>query len=293
MILAAIPLTLLAQPHEESFSHPIKTGETYTKTDHCPNCGMNINMWARTRHQFHIGPVAYETCSIRCMVDIAEKAGVNPSEVKAAVYFEPQIMAQADQGWYVIGSKAAGTMTMKSKIFFSTREKADAFAARHGGEVIQLKQAMAAARKELQPMRGKLQQKRLKKGKISVPDAQVSCGNCGMHPAKYPQFRSQMNGKGIETIHFCSTKCLIQKKATLTGKGRSAWVTVYPDGDTEFAEGLYYVIGSDVMGPMGPDALPFRKRHDAVEFTTSHGGEIKTYQELKPSLFGEMMHHMM
>lgn len=101
-----------------------------------------------------------------------------------------------------------------------------------------------------------------------------------------------MNIKGVGTVHFCSTKCLIKQQNSLAGKGSSVWVTVYPTGDTDFAEGLYYVIGSDIMGPMGPDAMPFRKKADATVFIKQHGGEIKTFAELKPSLFGGMMQHM-
>lgn len=89
--------------------------------------------------------------------------------MQTAVYFDPDTMGETLNGWYVIGSKAMGTMTMKSKIFFMSKENAEQFILKHGGHLAKLDVAMKRAEKELQPMRAKLQQKRLKKGKIAIP----------------------------------------------------------------------------------------------------------------------------
>ncbi len=292
-LLCSLPCILIAGEHGNQFQHPITTGEQFTTATSCPNCGMNVNMWARTRHQFTLNGATHETCSIRCLADMTMKAGEGAKDIKASLYFEPQTMDAATEGWYVIGSTATGTMTKKSKIFFNSKTKAEAFIASHGGAAVQLDAALQQAQKELTPMRKMLEQKRIKKGKIAVPDENASCVNCGMHPARYPAFRSQMSSKATGRQHFCSSKCLIKYKATLDEKPSSVWVTVYPDGDTEFAKGLYYVVNSDVMGPMGPEALPFRKRLDASTFIKEHGGTIYTYEQLNPSLFGGTMHHKM
>lgn len=292
-ILCTLPGMLIAGEHTGQFNHPVTTGEQYTQATHCPNCGMDINMWARTRHQFTIGTVSYETCSLRCLADTVFRAGEAPRAVQAGVYLDPKIMGEAAKGWYVIGSSAPGTMTPKSKLFFASKTKAEQFVLAHGGTLAQFETALLQAQKELEPMRQKLQKKRQHMGKIATPDDTTSCANCGMRPAQYPTFRSQAQVQGEGRLHFCSTKCLIKQKDSFAGKKSSAWVTVYPDGDTDFAEGLYYVIGSDVMGPMGPEPLPFRKKQDAAEFTKQHGGTITTYTQLNPSLFSGKMHHKM
>lgn len=293
ILLLTIPATLSAGEHANQYPHPIKTGHIYSKTDHCPNCGMSINMWARTRQHFTLGGTQYETCSLHCMADLVEKAGEPATSVLSAVYFKPEKMVDSLTGWYVIGSQAPGTMTMTSKIFFADKEQAEQFSSRHGGTTASFAQALAKAQKELKPMRLKIQAKRLKKGTIAQPDADVSCANCGMAPAAYPAFHSQIQLKGKKTLHFCSTKCLVKQKDTLANSSGSMWVTVYPDGDTEFAEGLYYVVGSDIMGPMGPDAMPFRKKQDALECIKEHGGTVLPFKELNSGLFGGMgQHHM-
>ncbi|MDA3970139.1 MAG: nitrous oxide reductase accessory protein NosL [Desulfobulbaceae bacterium] len=292
-ILCTLPSMLIAGEHTGQFNHPITTGEQYSQATHCPNCGMDINMWARTRHQFTIGTTSYETCSLRCLADTVLRAGEGPHAVQAGVYLDPKIMGEAVKGWYVIGSSAPGTMTHKSKLFFASKTKAEQFALNHGGTLTQFETALLQAQKELEPMRQMLQQKRQHMGKIATPDDTTACANCGMRPAQYPAFRSQVQVQGEGTLHFCSTKCLIKQKDSFAGKNSSAWVTVYPSGDIDFAEGLYYVIGSDVMGPMGSEALPFRKKQDGAEFIKKHGGTITTYTQLNPSMFNGKMHHKM
>ena len=52
------------------------------------------------------------------------------------------------------------------------------------------------------------------------------------------------------------------------------------DGRTAF-----YVIGSDVYGPMGKELVPFARREDAEEFLRDHGGrKIVDFGEVAPEL---------
>jgi nitrous oxide reductase accessory protein NosL len=58
------------------------------------------------------------------------------------------------------------------------------------------------------------------------------------------------------------------------GEGaREAWVIEYYTGQRRPAEALFYVIGSDVQGPMGRDFVPVEGRERAQRFRADHHGD--------------------
>jgi len=270
--------------------HPIMNPPQYTKGN-CPNCGMMLNMWARTRHVFTLTEGRLEACSIRCMADLATKAGEQPQDVQVALYLKPEKMIPAHQAFYVVGSTAKGTMTMVSKIAFASKEEADQFAASSGGKVMDFTGALAMADKELDMSRANITANRKKMGKIKDPADSDHCLTCGMYPARFPAHRAQILTKDGATLHFCSTKCLINylanpaEYAKNTPAAAAIWVTIYPDGDYDYAKGLYYVVGSKVMGPMGSEALPFRKKANAQALAEKEGGRVMRFGEIKPAMF--------
>jgi copper chaperone NosL len=289
MTLTALPtMTWAGESH--GIEHPMMNPGHYTDKGRCPNCGMNLNMWARTRHEFKNSEGAFATCSIRCLADISANSGEEPAEVKVAVYLEPENMIAADQASYLIGSTATGTMTMKSKIAFASKEAAEKFAAEGGGKVAGFKEASAAATKELSMSRPKIEAKRKKKGKIQDPTPEDRCQVCGMYPARFPEHRCQLTTMAGERYHFCSSKCLTSYQANpgqyvkKTSKTKSIWVTVFPDGGYEYGMGLYYLVGSSIMGPMGKEALPFRNKADAAKSASKNGGKVVRFKELTPAL---------
>lgn len=282
--------------------HPIKNPPKYTDKGLCPNCGMMLNMWARTRHSFANSEGKHETCSIRCIADMAMRTGEAPKDVQVAVYMNPEKMVSSDDATYVVGSSAKGTMTMKSKIAFASKEDAQKFAAENGGKVMNFAETFAIASKELPMSRPNIDSKRMKTGKIRIPAKDDHCITCGMYPERYPQHRSQILIPGNKSLHFCSTRCLINYQADPKKyfkeppQAKWVWVTVYPDGDYDYAGGLYYVVGSKVMGPMGMEALPFRKKADAHAFAKEEGGKVMRFNEITPAMLtgghhGMGMHH--
>jgi len=70
-------------------------------------------------------------------------------------------------------------------------------------------------------------------------------------------------------------------------KTKMAWVTLYSDGMYESAVGSYYVVGSQVDGPMGKEAIPFKLKNNAEEFVKGNGGKIVSFQQLTPALIME------
>ncbi|MDW7771628.1 MAG: nitrous oxide reductase accessory protein NosL [Desulfobulbaceae bacterium] len=283
------PAETTAEPVPD-VEHPMKNPKEYSTAKICPNCGMAINMWARTRHSFHHPEGDFVTCSIRCMADKAVSSGDEPSNASVGLYLDPDKMVPVEEAAYVIGSTAPGTMTMKSKIAFADRTAAEQFASRHGGEVVDFNAAYAAAKAELPKSRLTIDQNRKKTGKIKEPNETDRCVACGMYPAQYPQHNCQIWAMDESTLHFCSTRCMVNfnadpakyvKKPVQT---KMVWVTIFSDNMYESAFGAYYVVGSGIIGPMGSEAIAFKLKKDAEEFVRENGGEIVGYSQLTPEL---------
>lgn len=270
--------------------HPIKNPKMYSEAMICPNCGMMINMWARTRHTFHHPEGEFTTCSIRCLADKSVSSGADADNIHVALYIDPDKLIPAEDASYVIGSKAPGTMTMKSKIAFADSASAEKFVSGYGGQVVDFHAALAEAKMELSNSRMMIDAKRKKTGKIKEPTEKDSCTVCGMPPANHPKHNCQILTMDGSTLHFCSTQCMVNfnadplKYMKEPPKTKMDWVTLYSDGMYESAVGSYYVVGSEVAGPMGREAIPFKLRNNAEEFVKTNGGKIVSYSQLTPAL---------
>jgi copper chaperone NosL len=273
--------------------HPIKDPKMYSETMICPNCGMMINMWARTRHSFHHAEGDFTTCSIRCLADKIESSGAGADNVRVALYLDPDKMIPVEEASYVIGSTAPGTMTMKSKVAFADPASAEEFASSYGGKVVDFQMALAEAEMELSKSRMMIDNKRKETGKIQEPTEKDACTVCGMPPANHPKHNCQILAMDDSTLHFCSTQCMVNfntdqsKYVKAPIKTKMSWVTLYSDGMYESAVGSYYVVGSQVNGPMGKEAIPFKFKNNAEEFVRVNGGKIVSFQQLSPALIME------
>lgn len=281
---------MLTAKQVPDIEHPLKKPKMYSKIMRCPNCGMMINMWARTRHSFLHPEGDLTTCSIRCLADKTVSSGAGPSNVQVAMYIDPNKMVEVEKAAYVIGSTAAGTMTMKSKIAFADKASAEEFSSSYGGEVVDFQGAFTAAKMELPKSRMLIDQKRKKTGKIKEPTEKDACTVCGMYPASYPKHNCQIWTMDDRTLHFCSTQCMVNYNADPSkyvkepAKTKMAWVTLFSDGMYESAFGTYYVVGSQVNGPMGREAIPFKLKKIAEEFVMANGGKIVSFPQLAPEL---------
>ena len=282
----------MAEAKAPPVEHPMMKPGKYTDKVACPNCGMMLNMWGRTRHQFHMSGKEEESCSIHCLAERAVREGVEPTDVKVALYLAPEQMVPAAQAFYVVGSTAPGTMTIASKLAFADQAAAEKFAGEYGGKVTDFTAAYQQAVAELDKDRQGIDMKRKKSGKIIEPTAADACIVCGMRPAAYPNNRAQILTADKKTLHFCSGQCLVNflaapaKYAGSESKSAFVWASVYPEGMYDYAGGLFYVVGAKAMGPMGPEPFAFRTRKQAEEFVAGKGGSIVTFAELKPALLG-------
>ncbi|MGD9247100.1 MAG: nitrous oxide reductase accessory protein NosL [Desulfobacteraceae bacterium] len=258
-------------------------------TGQCPNCGMVRPMWARTWVTFENSEGKSQACSFHCLADIALKAGEDPENVQVALYLAPEKMVPAQKAFFVVGSKAKGTMTMKSKIAFPSKAEAEKFSGSCGGEVVGFAQALTVAKAGIAKENPMLIKNRLKKGVIIEPvDDKDHCPVCNMYPARYPNHKCQIITKDKEIYHFCSTQCLFEflKHSSKYAKKEVVpfriWVSDFPTGAWISGKTAYYVTGSRQHGPMGLEALAFDKKRTASDFAGKEGGKVLTFTHVTP-----------
>ncbi len=128
---------------------------------------------------------------------------------------------------------------------------------------------------------------------IPAPGLKDTCPVCGMFVAKYPEWIATVLYKGGHAHHFDGAKDLFKYLLDLPkwalGHRAEDMQTI---GVTEYygltripARDAVYVIGSDVLGPMGHELVPFETREDAEEFIDDHiGKRILTFEEVSYSL---------
>jgi len=117
--------------------------------------------------------------------------------------------------------------------------------------------------------------------KPTRPTPEDKCPVCGMFVAKYPDFLAEIifkdgsyavfdGAKDMAKYYFNLAKYNPSKKVSDID---SIYVTDYYQ--LEFVDGMsaFYVVGSDVFGPMGKELIPFAKEEDAKEFLDDHVGE--------------------
>jgi nitrous oxide reductase accessory protein NosL len=130
----------------------------------------------------------------------------------------------------------------------------------------------------------------LKPHKIVPKD---KCPVCGMFVAKYPDFAAQIQFRDGATLHFDGAKDMFKYYLNLSryapGKKTADICAVFVTDyyDLTMMDGLtaYYVLGSDVYGPMGRELVPFAKESKARDFRKDHRGKsIIRFREVTPAV---------
>lgn len=115
---------------------------------------------------------------------------------------------------------------------------------------------------------------------LPAPKADDTCPVCGMFVAKYPAWVATVRYQDGHLHHFDGAKDLYKYLLDLPrwapGHRRADIQTI---GVTEYytltridAGQAWYVIGSDVLGPMGHELIPLETLEDAQEFMQDHKG---------------------
>lgn len=128
---------------------------------------------------------------------------------------------------------------------------------------------------------------------LPKPGIKDTCPVCGMFVAKYPEWVGTVLYKDGHAHHFDGAKDLFKylldmPKWAPKDKAesiQSIGVTDYYELTLIDARKAYYVIGSDVLGPMGHELLPLATEEDAKEFLKDHKGKrIMRFEEVTMEL---------
>lgn len=119
------------------------------------------------------------------------------------------------------------------------------------------------------------------------------CPVCGMFVYKYPKWVAQIVWKDGAAYFYDGAKDMFKHYfdpakftpgKTVADVG-DIYVTDYYAVELIEAKSAFYVIGSDVLGPMGHELLPFKDRESAQEFLEDHQGKsILRFDEVTPAL---------
>jgi len=127
------------------------------------------------------------------------------------------------------------------------------------------------------------------------PGKDEKCPVCGMFVYKYPDWATGILFADGRREVFDGAKDLFQYYFDMKGfGGKKGWddvaavfVTDYYSLEPIDGRAAFYVIGSDVYGPMGKELVPFARREDAEEFQRDHGGRrIVVFDEVERELPG-------
>ena len=132
---------------------------------------------------------------------------------------------------------------------------------------------------------------------IPEPGPRDTCPVCGMFVAKYPQWVAAVVYKDGHRAYFDGAKDLFKYLLDLPkwtpGHRREEIQTI---GVKEYyglhwipAQKAWYVVGSDVLGPMGHELIPLKSEADAKAFLKDHGGkQILRFDEIQPDLLKKL-----
>ena len=126
-----------------------------------------------------------------------------------------------------------------------------------------------------------------------APSAKAKCPVCGMFVAKYTEWICYLSFKDGSMAYFDGPKDLFKfyLNPARYGSARkqadvaSIHVKDYYSLASIDGREAYFVIGSDVFGPMGKELVPFAKKADAEGFLNDHGGKrMVRFGEITPTL---------
>ena len=105
------------------------------------------------------------------------------------------------------------------------------------------------------------------------------CGHCGMKIDRDSAFAAELEIDGKREA-FDTPRCALSE---WKARGGTPFVQDYYDRKLRDGHGLRFVIGSDVVGPMGPEIVPVTAAR-ATKLVTDHGGKDYALDELTPEL---------
>ncbi len=108
---------------------------------------------------------------------------------------------------------------------------------------------------------------------LDVPE-DANCPICGMFVAKYPEWATKLEYDG-KTLYFDGVKDMMKYifKEDIKLKDLKIVVTDYFTGKAVDGHKAYFVLGSDIYGPMGKEFVAFEDDEAAYNFKNEHFGK--------------------
>lgn len=119
----------------------------------------------------------------------------------------------------------------------------------------------------------------------------TDCRNCGMPSKEYPKWNVKWKQENTES-YFCSPRCMFVQvtnpQSSITMQDSLEVVDYYNQKFID-ARNAYFVINSDITGPMGHDFVPFADQVAAKDFLQEHkGSAILTFKDVTASTITEL-----
>lgn len=123
------------------------------------------------------------------------------------------------------------------------------------------------------------------------------CPVCGMFVAKFPGFAAQVRLRDGALFHFDGAKDLfkfyLEPQRYAPGRKQpditAVLVTDYYSLNAIDGRTAWYVTGSDVLGPMGRELIPFATPGQARDFMKDHKGKaLLKFNEVTPAVIGAL-----
>ena len=126
---------------------------------------------------------------------------------------------------------------------------------------------------------------------VDTVSAETRCSVCGMFVAKYPNWLALIHyDDPLQTRFFDGPKDMLVFYFNPEQYGGPARETIkdilvkdYYSLNWLSAKDAFYVIGSDIYGPMGHELIPFASKEAADSFLKDHHGqEVLTFDKITP-----------
>jgi copper chaperone NosL len=127
---------------------------------------------------------------------------------------------------------------------------------------------------------------------MNVPE-DAKCPVCGMFVSKFPKWVAQIQLKDGHNHYFDGVRDMMKfyfnpakyehthTKDNITQINATDYYTL----ELIDAKKAYYVIGSNIYGPMGEELIPFKNKDEAQKFMTDHFGKsLVSFDEIKEEM---------
>jgi len=117
------------------------------------------------------------------------------------------------------------------------------------------------------------------------------CQVCGMFLSHYPNWVSRIKYPKGETYNFDGMKCMFKFYFNNKKGITDILVQDYYTLKTINARDAYFVVGSDVYGPMGHELVPFKDKKSAITFSLEHRGKhVYAFDEITEYMVRSLGH---